>query len=83
MSLRLICNTHRFCTSLAQHNSFTHGYFTEAVHDFTRHLGYMIGLPAASNEMTEVANVSSATPICHLAPLESTLTSASVVGARR
>ncbi|KAL9556800.1 hypothetical protein MBANPS3_001698 [Mucor bainieri] len=69
--------------SLAQHNSFTHGYFTEAVHDFTRHLGYMIGLPAASNEMTEAANVASATPICHLAPLESTLTSASVVGARR
>ncbi|KAG2207301.1 hypothetical protein INT46_004397 [Mucor plumbeus] len=68
--------------SLAQHNSFTNGYFTEAVHDFTRQLGFMIGLPA-SNEIAEVTNVTSASPICHLAPLESTLTSASVVGARR
>ena len=42
----------------------------------------MIGLPA-SNEIAEVTNVTSASPICHLAPLESTLTSASVVGARR
>ncbi|KAI8638242.1 Cut8 six-helix bundle-domain-containing protein [Parasitella parasitica] len=68
--------------SLAQHNSYTNGYFTEAVHDFTRQLGFMIGLPA-NNEIPEAANVTSTTPICHLAPLDATLTSASVVGARR
>lgn len=58
--------------SLAQHNSITNGYFTEAVHEFSRKLGYLIGL----NETTT-------TPLCHLPPLETTLTSPSVVGDRR
>jgi hypothetical protein len=58
--------------NLAQHNSITNGYFTEAVHEFSRKLGYLIGL----NETTT-------TPLCHLPPLETTLTSPSVVGDRR
>ncbi|KAG0736846.1 hypothetical protein G6F57_004212 [Rhizopus arrhizus] len=64
--------------SLAQHNSFTNGYyFTESIHEFTKQLGFMIGLSA--NEPIEDKNT---TPVCHLAPLETTFTSTSVVGDR-
>ncbi|CEI98132.1 hypothetical protein RMCBS344292_15859 [Rhizopus microsporus] len=65
--------------SLAQHDSFTGGfYFTESVHEFTKQLGFMIGLTTA-NDLEDKA----ATPVCHLAPLETTFTSTSVVGDRR
>ncbi|CEG80481.1 Putative Zinc finger protein [Rhizopus microsporus] len=58
---------------------FTGGYyFTESVHEFTRQLGFMIGLTTA-NDLEDKA----ATPVCHLAPLETTFTSTSVVGDRR
>ncbi|KAI8994654.1 hypothetical protein BDB01DRAFT_715211 [Pilobolus umbonatus] len=64
--------------SLAQHNSYTGGeYFTEAVHEFTKQLGFMIGL---SNELIEPIRE---TLTCHLPALESGLPSTSVVGDRR
>jgi len=64
--------------SLAQHNSFTGGeYFMEAVHEFTKHLGFMIGL---SNELIEPHRE---TLVCHLPALETGLPSTSVVGDRR
>lgn len=76
--------------SLAQHNSFTNGfYFTEAVHEFTRQLGYMIGLPnTAEHENTSMMSANTpqttaTTPICHLTPLTTSLTSTSIVGDRR
>lgn len=43
--------------SLAQHNSQSGGLFTEAVHEFSRRLGFMIGL--AHNDMPRDV------PICH------------------
>jgi hypothetical protein len=65
--------------SLAQHNSFTTGYyFTESVHDFTRQLGYMIGLPETTEENIIMSNTSSTTT-----PLKTTITSTSIVGDRR
>ncbi|KAI9277360.1 Cut8 six-helix bundle-domain-containing protein [Sporodiniella umbellata] len=63
--------------SLAQHNGYTNScYFTESVHEFTKQLGFMIGLPATTEPVEE-------TPVCHVAPpLESTF-NFTVVGDRR
>jgi hypothetical protein len=82
--------------SLAQHNSFTNGfYFTESVHEFTKQLGYMIGLQptVTESEMNNSNIISSSnnsnnmidatTPICHITPLETSLTFSSIVGDRR
>ncbi|KAI8988132.1 Cut8 six-helix bundle-domain-containing protein [Mycotypha africana] len=45
--------------NLAQHNSYTHGlYFTEAVHEFTDKLGYLIGLLPNTNSMIDHHNYS-------------------------
>ncbi|KAI9484262.1 MAG: hypothetical protein EXX96DRAFT_478476, partial [Benjaminiella poitrasii] len=71
---------------LAQHNSLTGGYYIEAMHEFINQLGSMIGLSTNNyNEFTNtVANTTTTSPpLCHLAPLEATLTSTSVVGDRR
>ncbi|KAI8882423.1 nuclear envelope [Backusella circina FSU 941] len=63
--------------NLAQHNSFTGGLFTDAVHEFTKQLGSMIGFPEESADTLRDA------AICHLAGLETSIPSTSVVGARR
>ncbi|KAI7891266.1 Cut8 six-helix bundle-domain-containing protein [Mucor mucedo] len=68
--------------SLAQHNSFTNGYyFTESVHEFTRQLGYMIGLPDTTEE-NSIMSIASSTTTTHIAPLKTTITT-SIVGDRR
>ncbi|KAG0174032.1 Tethering factor for nuclear proteasome sts1 [Apophysomyces sp. BC1034] len=51
--------------SLAQHNSYTEGLFTDAVHEFTKQLGFMIGLSVESVDPPRDA------PLCHLPSLES------------
>jgi hypothetical protein len=60
--------------NLAQHNSFTGGLFTDAVHEFTKQLGSMIGFPEESADNAT---------LCHLPALETSIPSTSVVGARR
>ncbi|KAI7903436.1 Cut8 six-helix bundle-domain-containing protein [Cokeromyces recurvatus] len=77
-------SVNEWAKSLAQHNSVTGGYYIEAVHEFINQLGSMIGLSANNyNEFTNtIANITSPS-LCHLASLETTLTSPSVVGDRR
>lgn len=79
--------------SLAQHNGWTNGVvFIEAIHEFTRQLGYLIGLQptmmesdtANSNDMImTTAGAQATTPVCHLTPLETNLTPTYLVGDRR
>lgn len=63
----------QWAKSLAQHNNFTGGYFTESVHEFTKQLGFLIGSSAEDKTA----------PVCHLAPLEIPFASTSVVGDRK